>query len=148
VEVRKKQAEQARDALADFTLRAPFDGIPLRVQVSVGEALGANPREPAIEFCPVGDRIIRGELEQEFAARAKEGQKVVVEDYATGGERWEGRVKRKADWYTQRRTLIPDPMQYNDVRTLECIVELTLAKGQKPPRIGQRVTIKHTPDQD
>ena len=43
---------------------------------------------------------------------------------------------------TQRRSILQEPFQYNDVRTLECII--TLDPSNQPVRIGQRmrVTIK------
>jgi multidrug resistance efflux pump len=145
VQLRQQEARQAEDVLNDHVLTAPFDGIPLRVLVSVGQVLGPNPREPAIQFCPNQKRIIRAELEQEFAARVKEGQQVAIADAATGVERWKGSVHRKGDWYTQRRSLIPDPTHFNDLRTLECIIKLDSASEANPPHIGQRVTVKYTP---
>jgi hypothetical protein len=45
-----------------------------------------------------------------------------------------------SDWYTPRRSIIQEPLQFNDVRTLECIIQLD--PDQQMPRIGQRVRVK------
>ena len=34
------------------------------------------------------------------------------------------RVMRVSDWYTHRRSMLFEPFQYNDVRTLECLVSV------------------------
>jgi hypothetical protein len=52
---------------------------------------------------------------------------------------WKGRVESISDWYTHRRYMILEPLQFNDVRTLEAIIELD--PGQKPLKIGQRVRV-------
>jgi hypothetical protein len=44
-----------------------------------------------------------------------------------------------SDWYTHRRSILLEPSQQNDVRTLECIVEVD--PGQPPVRIGQRMRV-------
>ena len=46
---------------------APAKGVVERMQVSVGEALGPNPQQPAVMFAADGPRIIRAEVEQEWA---------------------------------------------------------------------------------
>jgi multidrug resistance efflux pump len=113
------------------------------VQVSVGETLGASARQPAVLFCPNDPRIVRAEVEQEFAGRVSLGQKADIEDDATGGHKWTGKVERVSDWYSQRRSVLLEPLQFNDVRTLECIVTIdpdSVEPGH-PPRIGQRVRV-------
>ena len=54
-------------------------------------------------------------------------------------ETWRGKVVRLSDWYTHRRSMLQEPLQFNDVRTLECIVQLD--PGQSALRIGQRVRV-------
>lgn len=137
--MRRAQRDQAKVALDECELRAPVDGIVLRVLVSRGETLGAQARQPAILFCPNRPRIIRAEVEQEFAHRIQVGQKAVIVDDTVSGERWTGKVERLSDWFTHRRSIIPEPLQLNDVRTLECIV--TVDADQPPLRIGQRVRV-------
>jgi hypothetical protein len=58
-------------------------------------------------------------------------------------------VARVSEWFARRRSVLLEPGQVNDVRTLECIV--TLDKDAAPKgarlRIGQRVhvTIQNRP---
>ncbi len=140
-DVNAKQArlEQARRGEAECLLKAPTDGTVLRVLVSAGEVLGAQPKQPAILFCPQGPRIVRAEVEQEFASCVAVGQAAAIQDDTTAGSTWHGKVTRISDWYTHRRSILQEPLQFNDVRTLECLI--TLDPGQPPLRIGQRVRV-------
>jgi hypothetical protein len=107
------------------------------VLVGLGDVLGNGPRQPVLLFCPKGPRIIRVEIEQEFASHIEPGQPVKVEDDSGGPGTWTGKVLRVSDWFTQRRSVVQEPLEHNDVRTLECIVALDA--GQPVPRLGQRM---------
>jgi multidrug resistance efflux pump len=139
VEAKEARLEQARRGVEECTLRAPADGTVLRVLVNPGEVLGPQPKQAALLFCPAGERIIRAEVEQEFAGRVAVGEAALIQDDTTTGPAWRGRVTRISDWYTQRRSILQEPFQFNDVRTLECLVALD--PGQPPLRIGQRVRV-------
>jgi hypothetical protein len=81
---------------------------------------------------------------QEFAHGVKVGLPVIIEDDSSAAYQWEGKITSVSDWFTHRRFPMQEPFQFNDVRTLECIVEV-YEKSQEPPlRIGQnmRVMIK------
>ena len=138
-------AKQARVDLAKFALKecnllAPADGTVLRVLTHLGEVLGANPTVPAIQFCPHGPKIIRAEVLQEWAYRVEIGQEVTIEDDTYAGASWQGRVKRVSEWFAEKRNKIFEPFMVNDVRTLECLIEVT---SEGPTlRIGQRVRVK------
>jgi multidrug resistance efflux pump len=140
VSAKQTRRDMARYALDECSLRAPCDGKILRTFVKVGEVLGATPREPAIQFCPGGDRIVRAEIEQEFAAKVHVGASATITDDASTGPTWHGKVIRVSDWFTHRRSILQEPLQFNDVRTVECIV--LLERSQDPLRIGQRVRVK------
>src|SRR5262249_41629531 len=130
---------QAKRNLDECDLKAPQAGTVLRVQAPVGELLSGPPRQPAVLFCPDGPRIIRVEVEQEFASQAVAGYSALIEDDVRGGQTWRGRVLRPADWYMQRRMILQDPSQLQDIRTVECLIELE--PGQAPLRIGQRMRV-------
>jgi multidrug resistance efflux pump len=140
VSAKRIQVDQAEYNLDQCSMRAPADGKVLRILVSTGENLGPQPRQPALEFCPAGPRIVRAEVEQEFAGRVALGQSAVVQDDSNTGATWRGKVVRLSDWYTHRRSIVQEPLQFNDVRTLECIVRLD--PGQPALRIGQRVRVR------
>jgi hypothetical protein len=63
-----------------------------------------------------------------------------VQDDSTGAGDWHGKVQRVSDWYSQRRSILLEPLQFNDVRTLECIVILDPNQATTL-RIGQRVRV-------
>ena len=140
-DVAAKQAllDQAKHVLEEGTLRAPGAGTVLRVLVRTGDVFGPQTRQPAMQFCPQGPRLVRAEVEQEFAGRVALGQPALIEDDATASPTWKGKVTRVADWYAPRRSLTQEAFQFNDVRTLECLV--TIDSGQPPLRIGQRVRV-------
>ena len=143
VDIRQAELEQAARGVRDCLVTAPVDGTVLRILVSPGDVLGAQPKQAAVLFCPDGQRIIRAEVEQEFARDVAVGQAAAVQDDTTAdGPIWHGRVLRVSDWYTHRRSILQEPLQLNDVRTLECLVALD--PGQQSLRIGQRVRVTIT----
>jgi HlyD family secretion protein len=139
-ELRAAQArrEQAVWALAECSLKAPQAGSVLRVLVRPGDVLGA-PASSAILFAANGPQVIRAAVEQEFVPRIKQGQAVVVADESDTSRQWRGRVERLAGWYSQRRTVMQDPAQMSDVRTLECVI--VLDPEQPRLRLGQSVRV-------
>jgi len=142
VDAKQIQLELAHYALQQYSLVAPSDGTVLRVNVNVGEVLGANPQAPAMQFCPAGPKIVRAEVQQEWAPFVRLGQQVTLVDDSSSAEKWQGKLARLSEWYAKRRTIILEPLMVNDVRTLEAIVELT--SNDKALRIGQRVLVQIT----
>jgi multidrug resistance efflux pump len=141
VRAKRAQVEQARHALSEHTLRAPSDGTVLRVLTSPGETLSFQSRQAAVLFAPRKPQIVRAEVDQEFASRVAVGQRAEIEDDFVGqGPTWHGRVIRVAEWFAQRRTIMPDSPTFQDVRTMECTVQIN--PGQPPIRLGQRVRVK------
>jgi multidrug resistance efflux pump len=131
---------QARQVLDECIVRAPQAGIVLRVLAAPGEVLTAQARQPVVLFCPDAPRVVRAEVDQEFAARLAAGQPAVVEDDVRSGNAWRGRVLRVSDWYLRRRSVLLEPPQFQDVRTVECLI--SLEEGWEPLRIGQRVRVR------
>jgi multidrug resistance efflux pump len=143
VDAKEAQLNEARTTVEEYALKAPSDGAVLRVLVGPGDVVGAQSKQPAVIFCPAGRRIVRAEAEQEFARSLAIGQAASIQDDSNGEGSWAGHVIRISDWYTQRRSVMPEPLQYNDARTLECIIELDA--GQPALRIGQRVRVTLRP---
>jgi HlyD family secretion protein len=131
--------DQARLALDEFRLKAPRPGTVLRILVAPGDVLAGQPGQPAVLFAAHGPQVIRAMVEQEFASRVKEGEPAPVRDEADPTAAWRGRVARVAGWYSQHRTVLHDPSQLSDVRTLECMI--VLEPGQPRLRLGQSVRI-------
>src|SRR5262249_13182906 len=72
VNAKEAQKSKAELALKECDIRAPSDGTVLRVFVQEGEILGADPKFPAIQFCPNSKRIVRAEVLQEWAGHVAE----------------------------------------------------------------------------
>jgi multidrug resistance efflux pump len=141
-QAKKAQLDQAQFALAECTLLAPADGQVLQVLIGPGNVAPADPRQPAVMFCPTGPRIVRADIEQEFAGRISVGQTVTVEDEYGRGTPQTGKVTRVAEWYARPRSQSADPLKAmtSDVRTLECVIALDPSQGHF--RLGQRVRVK------
>ena len=142
VDAKTAQLDKAKWALGECTLRAPSDGLVLRVAVSPGEALvsGIPGQTAPIQFLPKGPKIVRAEVLQEWAGMVQVGLDVDIEDDTYQGHIWKGKVKSLSNWYAEKRNRIIEPFMLNDMRTLECIVEVV---DESPPlRIGQRVRVK------
>lgn len=137
---KEARLDQAQQAVDECTLRAPADGEVLRVLVGPGDVLGSQPKAPAILFCPKKPLLIRAEVSQEFAGRVQVGQPATIQDETDSTQTWKGKVVRVSHWYTHRRSIMQEPLQVNDVRTLECIIAFD---DPAPPvvRIGQRMRI-------
>jgi HlyD family secretion protein len=142
VDDKEARLDMAQHALEETELKAPFDGEVLRVDTNVGERLGSNPRGPAIEFAATGPRVVRAEVLQEWADRVFKGQDVLIEKDPRGNQQWKGKVKSISDWIQAKRPQMFEPVS-NDVRTLNCVIEIT--SDTKDLRIGQRVRVTFLP---
>jgi multidrug resistance efflux pump len=138
---KKIQRDKAQLAVDEASVTARIDGSVLRLQMQAGDLLPAQPRMPPMIFCPATPRIVRAEVEQEFVNRVAEGQIATITDETASGNGpvWKGKVIHLGDWMAPRRSILPDPSQYHDVRTLECIISVD--PNQPPLRIGQRVRV-------
>lgn len=146
---KEAQLKKAQVALDEMVVRAPSEGTVLRLSVQVGETLGPNPRMPAIQFLPMGKQIVRAEVEQEFATAVRVGQKAIIYDDARSRRDSPlamGKVLSVSNWYSPRRSMVMEPLQYNDIRTLECLIEVDASPANQNPenmlRIGQRVRVE------
>ncbi len=140
VKVYEEQVREAEKAVADCVLKAPYKGKVLRVRARLGELTSPAHPEPLIEYCPDTPRIIRAEVAQEFAHSVNIGQACkITDDSRNNSGSWTGRIQRIGDWYSPRRSNLFEPLQMNDVRTLECLVSVD--PGGEPLRIGQRMRI-------
>jgi len=136
--------DRAQLALDECEVKAPAAGKVLRLSLQVGDLLTAEAKSQPLVFCPSGPRIVRAEVEQEWIDLVKEDQLVTFQDDTSNdkGETWTGKVTRVSDWMAHRRSILPDPSQMHDVRTLECVVAIDPNQNpEKPLRIGQRVRV-------
>ena len=143
--VKKQSAEAdlalARKAQAECVLAAPGPGTVLRLQATVGGFVSAGTPTPPVVFAPAGPYVVRAEIDQEALGRAADGLAVEVRDEnRPAGPVWAGTVKSVGRWVAQRRTMVLEPGEISDVRTVECVVELK--PGGDPLTIGQRMRVR------
>lgn len=139
-EVAKERAEKA---VADCVLKAPIDGTILRLQTGVGATLAPGMPMPTILFAPSSQMIVRAEVDQAAMGRVREGMKATIRDDARPDSPvWTGRVRTIAGWVAQKRSILLEPGEMNDVRTTEVVIELD--KSSDILRIGQRMIIRIT----
>lgn len=138
---KQKLLDKAKLALDECIVKAPADGTVLRLDIRAGDLLASQPKSPPLIFCPTSPRIVRAEVEQEWADRVQDGQIATIEDDTGNGSgpKWTGKVVRISDWMAHRRSILPDPSQFHDIRTLECVIAID--PSQPPLRIGQRVRV-------
>jgi multidrug resistance efflux pump len=108
----------------------------------VGGIVAPGGYPAAVVFAPAGPFIVRAEVEQEYLGRVKEGMKVLVQDEnRTDNSEMPGKIKSISKWVAQRRTVLLEPGEINDVRTLECVIELD-AGPLESLSIGQRMRVR------
>jgi multidrug resistance efflux pump len=140
VAVMRARRDQARFGLEECVIKAPRRGSVLRLLAGPGDVLASQAKQPAIQFAIDGPQVVRAEVEQEFVSRLAVGQSTIVEDESNEANTWRGKVARVSNWITQRRSIMQEPFQFTDVRTVETLI--TLEPGQQPLRIGQRVRVR------
>jgi multidrug resistance efflux pump len=135
--------ERARLNLEECVVRSPADATVLRVRTAVGHWAGVRPELPALQLCPRESRIVRLEIQQEYAGRVRVGDAASVEDDPSTGLIWSGTVQRLSDWITRRRARSLEPFELNDIHTLEALIRIN--PEPNGVRIGQRVLVRITP---
>jgi multidrug resistance efflux pump len=131
----------AQKAVKDCVLLAPAAGTILRLQATKGGLVAPGTPVPPIVFAPAGPMVVRAEVDQEALGRVKVGMKVEVQDEnRLDGPMWTGKVQAVSGWVAMRRTLVLEPGEISDVRTVECLVELAPSREQL--WIGQRMRVR------
>jgi multidrug resistance efflux pump len=133
------QRDLALDALRECRIVAPGPGMVLSVFASPGDVVGPQTGVPLVQFCPSGPRILRAEVDQEFASQVAVGQLVLLLEEQDGRVCGRGKVVLVSSWCSRRRVTLQDPRQANDARTLECLIQ---PATEQPLRIGQEVRLK------
>ncbi|HZT79924.1 MAG TPA: biotin/lipoyl-binding protein [Gemmataceae bacterium] len=150
LKAKKARLGQAAIGVLEHKLTAPVNGVVLRLLVREGSVITGQPQQPAVLLAPREQLIVRAEVDQEVAGRVRPGQRAVIRDDANNKFEWEGRVDRLSDWYAQRRSILLEPGQLNDIRTLEAVITIpdqeSAGSGRPPLRIGQRVRVAIFPD--
>lgn len=137
-------AARAKDHLRLHSLAAAEAGTILRITVGKGQIAGPTSPVPAIWFCPDRKHVVRCEIDQDFADGIRPGLTAEIAIDGASPKRYRGTVERCSDWIAMKRSLVDEPFQKNDVRTLECIVAFESNPSLPAIRIGQKVRVTLT----
>ncbi len=146
-EVRRYEGmvREAETAVRLCTVTAKVDGTIERVSVTPGDTIGISTRVPAVILIPAGPRVVRAEVEAEFAHKIgtnQKGRAVTIHDFTDPKLTYQGRVRDLGDSFLPRRAYEGALVQ-NETRALEVVIEVLDAQppGKPPLRVGQRVRV-------
>ncbi len=144
-----KAAEQtARAALDLCGVKARGSGTVEQVTVTPGMVLGIGGRGQGVLLVPDGPRVVRAEVEAEFARKVadKLDKPVTVFDHTDPRLTYPGVVRRIGSSFLDKRSSGVG-LVMNETRVLECRIEvLDSAPAGKPPLlVGQKVRIGFGP---
>lgn len=134
---------KAKDAIEMNTVTARTAGTVEQVKISAGSTLGISTRDPALWLIPAGPRIVRAEVEADFAHRVTpelKDKEVVVYDHTNPGLTYKGIVRRVGAAFLPKVT---DGLVPNETRAIPVIIEVPdpSPAGKPPLRVGQRVRV-------
>jgi hypothetical protein len=115
-----------------------------QVFAAPGMTFGPSTREPLLRLIPTGRRVVRAEVDAEFAFRwaDKIGRKAVIYDANNFALTYEGTVSRIATAFLPKRSSF-DSLIGSSGNVLECLIEVTdpAPPGKPPLRVGQPVRV-------
>ncbi len=145
--VRQAEAEiaKAQTAIDLCTIKASGSGTIEQITINRGSTLGVSTRSPALWFIPAGPRIVRAEVEAEFAhsiGKDLEGKEVTIYDHSDAKLTYKGIVRRVGGTFLFKRSG-NEGLMGNETRVLETEVEVVDPQptGKPPLRVGQRVRV-------
>jgi len=65
---------------------------------------------------------------------------IATDENRPEGPQWKGKLKHLGGWVALRRTMILEPGEISDLRTIECLIELD--SGGERLWIGQRMRVR------
>jgi HlyD family secretion protein len=128
----------AQAALEKTQIRAPADGVVLRVDAKKGE-LGLPSLQPALVI--IGDVSalrVRAEVNEQDLGRIRAGQSVLIRAAAFRGREFDGKVSSVARLVAPSRINSGDPRKFNDIDVLEVLVDLP---ESGPLVVGEQVDV-------
>jgi multidrug resistance efflux pump len=149
-EIGVKQAEEevkaAQTAIDLCTVKAKSAGTVERVTIGQGTTLGVGTRDPALWLIPAGPRVVRAEVEPDFAHRVGadiKGKEVTIFDNTNPQLTYKGKVIDIGGTFLPKRSNGEASLLGNDTRVLEVLVEVAdpAPAGKPPLRVGQRVRV-------
>ena len=145
VEQAKAQLAKAQAVVDLCVVRAKLPGTIEQVSIGAGSTIGVGTRAPALWLIPAGARVVRAEVESEFAHRVGpniEGKVVTISDHTDPKLTYAGTVRRVPPVFMLKRASAENFLG-GDTRVLEVVIEVSDPNPPKMPplRVGQRVRV-------
>jgi multidrug efflux pump subunit AcrA (membrane-fusion protein) len=145
VEQARAAENKAQIAINLCTVKAGTAGTIERITIGEGSTLGVGTREYALWLIPAGSRIVRAEVEADFAHRVGkdlEGKEVVVFDNTDPRLTYRGKVLTVGGTFLPKRSG-NQSLLGSDTSVLEAVIEILdpAPPGKPPLRVGQRVRV-------
>lgn len=125
-------------------LRAKVPGIVEQIHAAPGQVFGPASRTPVLWLIPAGRRLVRAEVEPEFASRIvdKEGRKVTITDGSNFTLTYDGVIRRVGTSFLPKRSQL-DTLLTTTTKAVECVIDVTDAApaGKPALRVGQPVRV-------
>jgi len=136
--------EEAQAAIDACLRKADVAGVVEQIAVGPGSTFGPSTRTPALWIVPSGPRVVRAEVEAEFASKIadRSGTRVTIYDHTNFALTYSGSVKRVGTSFLPKRGAA-DTLSVNPTKVLECLIEVTdpAPAGKPPLRVGQPVRV-------
>ena len=145
VEQAKAELAKAQSAVDLCVVRAKMPGTIEQVSIGPGTTMGVGTRAPALWLIPAGPRVVRAEIEAEFAHSVGSGivgKTVTVSDHSDPKLTYSGVVRRVGSTFLLKRSNAENFLG-SDTRVLEVVIEVSdpAPAGKPPLRVGQRVRV-------
>ncbi len=145
VEQAKAQLAKAESAVELCVVKAKMPGTIEQVSIGAGSTIGVSTRAPALWLIPAGPRVVRAEVEAEFAHRIGadiQGKTVTISDHTDAKLTYSGTVRRVGTTFLLKRGNAENFLG-GDTRVIEAVIEITdpAPAGKPPLRVGQRVRV-------
>jgi HlyD family secretion protein len=128
----------ARSALDKMTIRAPFDGTVLQINIRAGESVSPGSLQPPLLLADLSVLCVRAELDERDLAAVKVRQPVSVRTDAFPAREFEGSVSSIAPLVEPGRLDPPGMHNQTDVDVVQVMVELT---GPSQLTVGMKADV-------
>lgn len=145
VAVRQAQVAEAKAVIDSFKLKAQVAGTVEQIAVAEGMTAGPATRTPLLYLIPNGPRVVRAEVEAEFAHKidAFLGKTVTIRAGHNFNDTYTGVARRVNGAFLPKR-FGGDALAMPAARALECTIDITdpAPAGKPPLRPGQPVRVE------
>ena len=137
--------DEAQAAIEASTVKADVAGIVEQVLAAPGMTFGPSTQTPLMTIVPGPDRVVRAEVESEFAYKidGAVGESVTIYDQLNPAIHYPGTVVRVGTAFLPKRSEV-GRLTLTPSNALECLIDVTdpTPPNMPPLRVGQPVRVR------